>query len=67
MTLIDEMSIRKHIEWNGERFVGYVDIGAEVDDDSNPVASEVLVFMLVCLNGFWKLPVGYFLLDGLVR
>lgn len=26
---------------------------------------QVLVFMLVALNDCWKIPVGYFLLDGL--
>ncbi|KAH8020925.1 hypothetical protein HPB51_010307 [Rhipicephalus microplus] len=40
--LVDyEMAIRKHLEWDGKKFRGYVDIGMEVDDDSNAVASEV--------------------------
>ncbi|KAL3209203.1 hypothetical protein MRX96_038322 [Rhipicephalus microplus] len=38
----DEMAIRKHLEWDGKKFRGYVDIGNEVDDDSNAVASEAL-------------------------
>lgn len=63
--VFDEMAIRKHIEWNGTKFVGYVDVGTNIDDDSVPVATEALVFMVVALNGCWKVPVGYFLIDGL--
>lgn len=29
------------------------------------MAREALVFMLVCLNGSWKVPIGYFLVDSL--
>jgi len=43
----------------------YVDLGTGVDDDSNPVASEVLVFMVVSLKENWKIPCGYFLINGL--
>ena len=63
--MIDEMAIKKHIEWDGKRFLGYVDIGANIDDDSTPVASEALVFMVVVLNGSWKVPCAYFLLKGM--
>ena len=44
---------------------GYVDLGNEYDDDTNPVATEVLVFMVVSLNASWKLPVAYFLVVGM--
>jgi hypothetical protein len=57
---LDEMAIRKHIEWDGSRFLGYVDIGTEVDE-----ASEALVFMLVAFDASWKLPCAYFLVEGL--
>lgn len=63
--VVDEMAIRKHLEWDGKKFRGYVDIGNEVDDDSNAVASEALVFMLVSLDSHWKVPCGYFLINGL--
>ncbi|CAH0558772.1 unnamed protein product [Brassicogethes aeneus] len=63
--VMDEMSIRKQVEWTGNKFVGYVDVGTRLESDSLPKAREALVFMLVCLNGSWKLPIGYFLLDGL--
>lgn len=63
--VVDEMAIRKHLEWDGKKFRGYVDIGNEMDDDSNAVASEALVFMLVSLDSHWKVPCGYFLINGL--
>ncbi|KAL3244157.1 hypothetical protein MRX96_019422 [Rhipicephalus microplus] len=63
--VVDEMAIRKHLEWDGKQFRGYVDIGNEVDDDSNAVASEALVFMLVSLDSHWKVPCGYCLINGL--
>lgn len=63
--VVDEMAIRKHIEWDGKKCRGYVDIGNELDDDSNDVATEALVFMLVSLDAHWKIPCGYFLINGL--
>ena len=63
--MFDEMAIKKHIEWDGKKFLGYVDVCSSLDDDSTPVATEALVLMLVCLNGNWKVPCGYFLIDGM--
>ncbi|KAJ8980515.1 hypothetical protein NQ317_007935 [Molorchus minor] len=63
--VMDEMAIRRRVEWTGSKFAGYVDIGTNIDSDILPHAREALVFMVVCLNGSWKVPVGYFLLDGL--
>ncbi|CAH1993868.1 unnamed protein product [Acanthoscelides obtectus] len=63
--VLDEMSIRRQVEWTGSKFSGYIDIGSKIDSDILPEAKEALVFMLVCLNGSWKIPVGYFFLDGL--
>lgn len=61
----DEMSIRKQVEWTGSKFTGYVDIGTQLDSDNIPEAREVICFMVVALNASWKIPVGYFLIDGL--
>ena len=65
--MLDEMAIRKKIEWDakGQKMVGFVDLGTGVDDDSAPVATEALVFMVVCVNGSWKLPVGHFMIKSL--
>lgn len=61
---MDEMAIRRHIEFDGKKFHGYVDTGAKIDDDSLPVAKEAIVFMVVGVNCRWKIPIGYFLVDG---
>ncbi|VEN48280.1 unnamed protein product [Callosobruchus maculatus] len=63
--IIDEIAIRKHLEWDGKKFHGYVNCGTNLNDDSNALAKEAFVIMLVCINGTWKLPVGYFLTDSL--
>ena len=63
--MLDEMSIMRHLDFDGKRVVGYVDVGTHVDDDSLPEATEALVFLVVCLNGSWKVPIAYFLIHGL--
>ena len=63
--LMDEMAIRKHVEWDGTKFRGHVDLGTEIDDISTSVASEAFVLMLVGMNGHWKVPCGYFLINSL--
>jgi len=62
---MDEMAIKKHVEWDGKQFRGYVDIGTGVQDDTLPPATKALVFMVVAVNGNWKLPIAYFFIDGL--
>ena len=62
--MIDEMAIRKDVSWDGKKFRGYVDLG-NADDDSAPIAKDALVFMVVGVNETWKVPVGYFFVDGL--
>ena len=43
-----------------------MDLGNAVkDDDSAPIAKDALVFMVVGVNETWKVPVGYFFIDGL--
>ncbi|CAH1981442.1 unnamed protein product [Acanthoscelides obtectus] len=66
--VFDEMCIMKKVEWDGKRTYGYVelDIGDAGDTgDTVEEAREALVFMLVALNCSWKIPVGYFLINGL--
>lgn len=64
--VIDEMSIRKLKEFDGNKVQGYVDFGAGIDEpeDRAGLCTQALVFLLVAINGGWKLPVGYFLVDG---
>ena len=64
--MLDEMAIRRHVAWDGEKYRGFVDLGCGVDDnDSSPVAKDALVIMAVCINKLWKVPLGYFFIDGL--
>ena len=63
--LMDEMAIRQKVEYDGRQYRGYIDVGTGLDDDSLPVAKEALTFMIVAFNDNFKLPVGYFLVDGL--
>lgn len=64
--VMDEMSIRKHIEFDGKKHWGYVDLGTNLDDsDSLPAAKEALVFMVVAVADSWKIPAGYFLIESL--
>ena len=62
--MVDEMAIRKHLQWDGHKFQGFVDTGT-VNNDASSVASEALTFMAVSLNSSWKIPLGYFLIDGM--
>lgn len=63
--VLDEMSIKKQIDFTNEKTWGYVDIGTDVEDDSAVCATQVLVLMVVAINAHWKLPVAYFLIHSL--
>lgn len=60
----DEMAIRQQTQLNGKRTVGWVDYGlgqSEVDE----IATQVYAFVLVCNDQNWKIPLGYFFINGL--
>lgn len=60
------MSIKEKTSYDGNKFQGFVDMGLGVGDSAVLLtAKHALVFMLVALNGHWKLPIGYFLIDSL--
>ena len=59
------MAIKKHISWDGKKYNGYVDLGNGIKDDYLPVAGDALVFMVVAIDESWKVPRGYFFIDGL--
>ena len=65
--MMDEMAIKKHIEYDGKKFCGHVNVGADsgIEPDANKLASEALVLMVTALNGQWKVPIAYFLVHGL--
>ncbi|KAF0742064.1 Uncharacterized protein FWK35_00023842, partial [Aphis craccivora] len=51
--VIDEISIRNQIEYNGKKMYGFVDLGTgiNIDTDELPHATYALVFLAVGLNG----------------
>lgn len=66
--VLDEMCIKRHVEMDNKRQIfGFVDMGIDgiYDHDDPPEAKNALVFIVVALNGYWKLPIGYFLIDSL--
>ncbi|GBN36791.1 DNA transposase THAP9 [Araneus ventricosus] len=42
--MVDEIAIKKHVEWDRTKFSGYIDLGTDLDDDELPIAKEALVF-----------------------
>lgn len=58
--LYDEMPVRQYEEIYQGQYYGNVDFGCPILGDCMPTAKKVLVFLLVCLNETWKLPLGYF-------
>lgn len=63
--MLDEMSIRQHLEFDGKTYYGGVDLGTGMDNDKLEKAQQCLVFMVVSINENWKIPIGYFLITNL--
>lgn len=64
----DEMAIRKHSQWDNAKrqFVGHITAGStENENDPLPLAREALVFLVNGVGNDFKIPIGYFLLNGL--
>jgi hypothetical protein len=64
--MIDVMAIRKQTivdPKEKERYVGFINYGPVTPEDSDTLATEALVFLLVGTRTHWKCPVGYFLCD----
>lgn len=65
--VVDEVCIRQQIDYDGNRYYGYEDLGFNncTNSDHPLQAKSAFVFMLVALNANWKVPVGYFLIHSL--
>lgn len=59
------MSIRSTTQYDNKEMSGYIDFGTDIEHDHTTIAKDALVFLFVCLNGAWKIPVGYFLGNGI--
>lgn len=58
------MAIRQQTIWNGKKTEGLVDYGFG-SAENHKIAAQAFVMMLVSLKENWKLPVAYFLVNGL--
>jgi len=63
---LDEMNIKKKIDWDGKESHGFVEVGTEKYINNNlPLATQVLVVMLVCINDHFKIPIAYYFIHSL--
>ncbi|KAG8228811.1 hypothetical protein J437_LFUL008732 [Ladona fulva] len=62
---IDDMCLKEHVEFDGEKIIGYVDMGLEIENDSLPTAKMACIIMCTSINAHWKIPCGYFFADYL--
>lgn len=63
--IIDEMSIKKQIEFTDNKIWGYVDIGIPCENDELLEATEAFVIMVVSHQSHWKIPIAYFFIRSL--
>lgn len=63
--MLDAMSIKSHVQHDPQTqtMFGYVDMGDQLNEAD--IASEVLVFMVVGLIGYWKAPIANYLTKSL--
>ncbi|KMQ86551.1 thap domain-containing protein 9 [Lasius niger] len=62
----DEMAIRKHVEFDGKKWHGFVDVGNKTNDcENNTEATNVFVFMLVGINIYFKIVIAYYFIHTL--
>lgn len=62
--LFDEMAIRQQTEFDGKKYYGYVNMGLDSSTLCVDIAKEVLVFMFVCMNEAWKIPIAYYVVKS---
>ncbi|KAL4136330.1 hypothetical protein QTP88_007878 [Uroleucon formosanum] len=66
--VMDEMSIKQHVHWTGTRHQGYIDfgLGGKTEEmDNLPYAKDAFVKMVVDINTSWKVPIAYYLINGI--
>lgn len=63
--VFDEMKIKNLVEYEplSQRSFGYVDFGNQLETDCNNECTEALTLLVVAVNGSFKVPIGYFLVD----
>ncbi|KAL4127133.1 hypothetical protein QTP88_011331 [Uroleucon formosanum] len=66
--LMDEMSIKQRVHRTGTRHQGYIDfgLGGKTEEmDNLPYAKDAFVIMVVGINTSWKVPIAYYLINGI--
>lgn len=63
--MLDEMSIKIQIDFDGVKSYGHIDVGIPQDNDELSAAKEALVLMVVAHNSSWKIPIAYFFIKSL--
>jgi len=67
--VIDEMCIRQQVEIDSQKNIhGYINnmvVEHCYDSDDISLAKNSLIFFAVGINDYWKMPLAYFLIDGL--
>ncbi|KAG8440012.1 hypothetical protein GDO86_005979 [Hymenochirus boettgeri] len=66
--IVDSVAISQHISYDSEKneLVGFVNFGKGANASvSQEVANEALMFLLVGLDGYWKVPVACFFIRTL--
>lgn len=63
--IFDAMSIRSEIKYDhkSDKYWGYVDYGGILVNDSETLATEVLIFQIVSFTTKFKCPIAYFLIN----
>lgn len=61
--VFDEIAIREKVDYVGGKYYGFINFSSEANNVC-AVANKALVFMLVCVNEAWKVPVAYFFIDS---
>lgn len=63
--VLDGMSIRRQVQYDSHKqtMVGFEDLGSGIDETT--VAREALVFMVVGLQGHWKMPIAFYFISSL--
>lgn len=59
------MAIREHLEFDGSKFSGYIDFGENIACNDTVLANQILVFMIVCINAGWKIPITYYFIRSM--
>lgn len=66
--MFDEVSHRKHSQWDASKkeFLGHITAGKHGEyENCSPLSKEALVLMVSGIGEEFKLPIGYFLCNGL--